>query len=71
MEPRQFISVAASAVSSALAVFGGLLIFAEALELPVSPSNKLPSAIAALLHPGVWYVLAAVTIRQLGRHVSK
>ena len=39
--------------------------------MSVSPEfgGPLVQNLAAVLHPGIWYVLAAVAIRQIGRSV--
>jgi hypothetical protein len=70
MEPLEFIRVAAVATASALAVFGAWQIVGEIIRLSDSTGGSLIQDIVAVLHPGVWYVLAAVVIRQLGRQVS-
>jgi hypothetical protein len=70
MNPLEFIRVAAFATASALGVFGIWLVVSAILRLPPATDGSLILDIAAVWHPGVWYVLAAVAIRRLGRHVS-
>lgn len=70
MDPLEFIRVAAVATASALGVFGAWLIVSAIVTLPPSANGSLILSIAAVLHPGVWYVLAAVVLRHLGRHLS-
>ncbi len=71
MEPLEFIRVAAFATASALGVFGIWLVVSAVLRLPLATGRPLILDIAAVWHPGIWYVLAAVVTWQLGRHLSK
>jgi hypothetical protein len=70
INPLEFIRVAAVAIASALGVFGIWLVVSAIVRLPPAAGGSLIQDIAAVLHPGVWYVLAAVMIRHLGRHLS-
>jgi hypothetical protein len=71
MEPREFISVAAFAIASALAAFGMWLVVIASVSDPLELGDSLMQNLAVVLHPGVWYVLAALAFRQIGRSVSK
>ncbi|WP_192709437.1 hypothetical protein [Methylobacterium sp. OAE515] len=71
MEPLEFIRIAALATASALGVLGIWLVVGAIVRLPPATGGSLIWNIAEVLHPGAWYVLAAVVIRQLGRHISK
>ena len=71
MEPREFISVAAFAIASALAAFGMWLVVIASVSDPLELGGSLMQNLAAVLHPGAWYVLAALVFRQIGRSVSK
>lgn len=70
MKPLEFIRVAASATASALGVFGIWLVVSAILRLPPATGGSFILNVAAVWHPGIWYVLAAVVTRQLGRHLS-
>jgi hypothetical protein len=71
MEPREFIRVAAFAIASALAAFGMWLVVIASISDPLELGGSLMQNLAAVLHPGAWYVLAALVFRQIGRSVSK
>ncbi|WP_267427027.1 hypothetical protein [Methylobacterium sp. GC_Met_2] len=71
MSLREFISVAASAAASAFGAIGIWLVAVAIAEHPPDASRSLFQNIATVLHPGVWYVLAAVVARQVGRVSSK
>ncbi|KQS75479.1 hypothetical protein ASG32_27330 [Methylobacterium sp. Leaf361] len=71
MDRLELIRVAAFAAASALGVFGAWLIFGDISTVPPAAGGSLILSIAAVLHPGVWYLLAAIVIRQIGRRVSR
>ena len=71
MEPLEFIAIAALATASALGAVGLWLIVAAVMSLPAGPGGLFVQNIATVLHPGIWYVLAALVFRQIGRHASK
>ncbi|TXN76074.1 hypothetical protein FV228_01550 [Methylobacterium sp. WL18] len=71
MELLEFIGIAALAAASALGAFGLWLIVTAVMSLPAGPGDLLVQNIATVLHPGVWYVLAALVVRQIGRSASK
>ncbi|MCJ2051919.1 hypothetical protein [Methylobacterium sp. J-070] len=71
MEPLEFIGIAAQATASALGAFGLWLVVAAVVSVPAGPSGLLIQNIATVLHPGVWYVLAALVARWIGQLVSK
>ncbi|MCJ2049313.1 hypothetical protein, partial [Methylobacterium sp. J-070] len=68
---HEFIGIAALAAASALAAVGFWLIVAAILSLPADPGDPLIQNIVAVLHPGAWYVLAALVVRWMGRLASK
>lgn len=71
MNLPELISVAAFAAASALAVIGmwlvGVATVSVSPEFGASPMQN----VMAVLHPGVWYVLAALMLREIGRRASE
>ncbi|MCJ2053446.1 hypothetical protein [Methylobacterium sp. J-070] len=71
MKPHEFIGIAVPATGSALGAVGLWLIVGAVLRLSADPGGLLIQNIATVLHPGVWYVLAALLAQGVGRTNSE